>query len=110
LLSGGRRGPRGSSGRCSGGWGGLVVANEVPSTVEDTVRFGGEEVEETTRQVKTAVGASGALVQDCGSGSLPTVTHGDLFEAVGTGVSVAELGSVQSNDEVTCDAGLTAGA
>lgn len=90
MLSGARRGPGWSSGGC-GNRGGLAVTDEVPCTVEDTIGFRGEEVEETTRQVKAAVGAPGALVHDLGIGGLPVVSHGDHFEAVGTGVSVTEL-------------------
>ena len=90
MLSSGRRGPRGSRGR-RGGRGGLAITDEVPCTVKDTFGFRGEEIEKTTRQVETAIWASRTLVHDCGSCGLPIVCHENLLEAVGTGVSAAEL-------------------
>jgi len=107
LLSSGRRGPSGGCGRC-GGWGRLVGASEVPCAVDDTFRFRGEEVEETTRQVEALVRASRALVHDRGSGGLPVVSHDNLLEAVGRRVCATELGRVQSNDKITCDVVLAA--
>jgi hypothetical protein len=67
-----------------GGCGRGRVTDEVPCTVDDTGTLGGEEGEETTRKVETTIGASRALVRNGGSGGLSVVSHGDLFEAVGT--------------------------
>lgn len=69
----------------------MVGAGEVPCAVDDTCRFRGEEVEETTRQVETLVRASRALVHDCGSRGLPIVGHDNLLEAEGRRVCATEL-------------------
>jgi len=93
-------------------WGGIgrPLTEEVPFTVDDTGRLGGEEPEEATRKVETTVGASRALVGDGGNGALSAERDTDFLKAVGTGVSATVLGSVQSDNEVTLDVIYAAGA
>lgn len=78
----------------------MSIASEVPCTIDDAIRFRGEEVEESTRQVETAEGASRALVHDCCSGGLPVISHDNLLEAIGTGVSATELLNSQGQTTV----------
>ena len=92
---GGRRGRGFFGGRrlggVRGGIGRIPTVSEVPFTIDDTDRLRSEEPEKTARKVETAVGASRALIRNGGNSGLSVVSHTDLLEAVGTGVSATEL-------------------
>jgi len=99
----------GRFGGIRGGIGPRAV-DEVPFTVENAGRLRGEEPEETTRKVETTVRTSRTLVHNGGNGTLSTVRDADLLEAVGAGVSVTVLGSVQGDNKITFAVVFTAGA
>jgi hypothetical protein len=63
-----------------------------------------KEVEQASAHVKVAIATARALVAHDGSGGLAAVRDGECPAAVRSGVPSAELGRIERDDEVRCDA------